>query len=124
MQHERYKIVPAEKQKNVAIGGGQSSCEAAYLMVLQGKHPIIVEYANDLITAQATCLAKTSFLRDALSYHQVPVYLNSSLRRSGTAMQRSGAMTAACGCTFLFAPHLNHSGAKKELGLDYRDKMG
>lgn len=75
-------------------------------MVLQGKHPIIVEYANDLVTTQTTCLAKTSFLRDALSYRQVPVYLNSSLRRSGTAMQRSGAMTAACGCPYFLSSAL------------------
>ena len=66
--------------KVLFIGGGQSSCEAAYDMLLNfGKHPIIVEYANDLIAAQATCLANTSFLRDALEFHQVPVYLNSTV---------------------------------------------
>ncbi len=61
--------------KVLFIGGGQSSCEAAYDLILQGKHPIIVEYAPDLIAAQATCLANTSFLRDAMEYHKVPVYL-------------------------------------------------
>ena len=35
--------------KIVFFGGGQSACEAAYELVLQGKHPIIVEFANDLI---------------------------------------------------------------------------
>ena len=34
-----------------------------------------MEYANDLVVAQATCLANTSFLRDAMEYHKVPVYL-------------------------------------------------
>ena len=65
--------------KVLFIGGGQSSCEAAYDLVLQGKHPIIVEYANDLVAAQATCLANTSFLRDAMEYHKVPTYLESTV---------------------------------------------
>ena len=65
--------------KVLFIGGGQSSCEAAYDLILQGKHPIIVEYACDLIAAQATCLANTSFLRDAMEYHKVPVYLESTV---------------------------------------------
>ena len=65
--------------KVLFIGGGQSSCEAAYDLVLQGKHPIIVEYANDLVAAQATCLANTSYLRDAMEYHKVPTYLESTV---------------------------------------------
>ena len=66
--------------KVLFIGGGQSSCEAAYDMLLNfGKHPIIVEYADDLVAAQATCLANTSFLRDAMEYHKVPVYLHSTV---------------------------------------------
>ena len=65
--------------KVLFFGGGQSSCEAAYDLILQGKHPIIVEYANDLVAAQATCLANTSFLRDAMEYHKVPTYLESTV---------------------------------------------
>ena len=65
--------------KVLFFGGGQSSCEAAYDLILQGKHPIIVEYAGDLVAAQATCLANTSFLRDAMEYHKVPVYLHSTV---------------------------------------------
>ena len=65
--------------KVLFFGGGQSSCEAAYDLILQGKHPIIVEYAPDLVAAQATCLANTSFLRDAMEYHKVPVYLESTI---------------------------------------------
>ena len=69
-----------EGDKILFLGGGQSSCEAAYDLVLNfGKHPIIVEYGDDLVAAQATCLANTSFLRDAMEYHKVPVYLNSTL---------------------------------------------
>ena len=66
--------------KVLFIGGGQSSCEVAYDMLLNyGKHPIIVEYAGDLVAAQATCLANTSYLRDAMEYHKVPVYLHSTV---------------------------------------------
>ena len=66
--------------KVLFIGGGQSSCEAAYDLLLNyGKHPIIVEFAGDLVAAQATCLANTSFLRDAMEYHKVPVYLHSTV---------------------------------------------
>ena len=67
----------------VFLGGGQSSCEAAYDLVLAGKHPVIVEYGNDLVAAQATCLANTSFLRDAMEYHKVPVYLHSTITEIG-----------------------------------------
>ena len=72
-----------EGDKIVFLGGGQSSCEAAYDLVLAGKHPIIVEYGNDLVAAQATCLANTSFLRDAMEYHKVPVYLHSTITEIG-----------------------------------------
>lgn len=81
---EQYQV----GDKVLFIGGGQSSCEAAYDLILQGKHPIIVEYANDLIAAQATCLANTSYLRDAMDYHKVPVYLESTV----TAI-RDGSVT-------------------------------
>ena len=69
--------------KVLFFGGGQSSCESAYDLILAGKHPIIVEYANDLVAAQATCLANTSFLRDAMEYYKVPVYLNSTITKIG-----------------------------------------
>ena len=69
--------------KVLFFGGGQSSCESAYDLILTGKHPIIVEYANDLVAAQATCLANTSFLRDAMEYYKVPVYLNSTITKIG-----------------------------------------
>ena len=72
-----------EGDKIVFLGGGQSSCEAAYDLVLAGKHPVIVEYGNDLVAAQATCLANTSFLRDAMDYHKVPVYLHSTITEIG-----------------------------------------
>ena len=63
----------------VFLGGGHSACEAAYELVLQGKHPVIVEYADDLITAPGTCLANSSFLREMLAFKKVPVYLESTI---------------------------------------------
>ena len=69
--------------KVMFFGGGQSSCEAAYEMILQGKHPMIVEYASDLVPAQNVCLANASFLRDMLAYKNVPVYLNSTITEIG-----------------------------------------
>ena len=66
--------------KVMFFGGGQSACEAAYEMVLQGKHPMIVEFARDLVPAQNVCLSNASFLRDAMEYHKVPVYLEHTIR--------------------------------------------
>ena len=78
------KIADKKLKKVVFLGGGQSSCEAAYDMVRNfGKEPIIVEYGNDLVAAQATCLANTSFLRDAMAYHKVPTYLHSTITEIG-----------------------------------------
>ncbi len=79
------RVADDEKIKKIVFfGGGQSSCESAYDMLLNfGKEPIIVEYANDLVAAQATCLANTSFLRDAMEYHKVPTYLNSTITNIG-----------------------------------------
>jgi 2-enoate reductase len=65
------------------FGGGQSSCEAAYELVLQGKHPMIVELADDLIVTPGTCLANSSFLRDMLKFKQVPVYLEHTITEIG-----------------------------------------
>ena len=65
--------------KVLFFGGGQSACEAAYEMIKQGKHPIIVEFAKDLVPAQNVCLSNASFLRDAMEYHKVPVYLEHTI---------------------------------------------
>ena len=39
-----------EYKKIVFLGGGLSSCEAAYDAVLAGKKPVVVEFQDDLIT--------------------------------------------------------------------------
>ena len=69
--------------KIVFLGGGLSSCEAAYDRVLDGKHPVVVEFMDDLITAPGTCLANSSFLREALPFKKVPVHLRSSITEIG-----------------------------------------
>ncbi len=66
--------------KVLFFGGGQSACEAAYEMIKQGKHPMIVEFAKDLVPAQNVCLSNASFLRDAMEFYKVPVYLEHTIR--------------------------------------------
>ena len=62
------------------IGGGLTGCEIAYNLALEGKKPFIVEMLNDLITGSGVCAANSQLLRDELAYHEVPVYLESSLK--------------------------------------------
>ena len=65
--------------KVVIFGGGQSGCEAALELVYQGKHPTVVEYAVDLIATPMVPLPNASFLREALVFHGVPIYLESTI---------------------------------------------
>ena len=60
----------------VIIGGGLTGCEIAYDLHRKGKHPVIVEMLDDLISVQNLCLANSSFLRDYFKANNVPVYLN------------------------------------------------
>ena len=69
--------------KVVIFGGGQSGCEAALELVLQGKHPTIVEYAVDLVAAANVPLPNASYLREALVFHKVPIYLESTITKIG-----------------------------------------
>ena len=63
----------------VIIGGGLTGCEIAYELLLQGKHPTIVEMKNDLIAVKGVCLANSSFLRDMFNWKDIPVFLNSQV---------------------------------------------
>ena len=87
--------------KVMFFGGGQSACEAAYEMILQGKHPMIVEYARDLVPAQNVCLANASFLRDMMEYKNVPVYLESTITEIGDGYvivrHKDGSRVRRCG---------------------------
>ena len=64
----------------VIIGGGLTGCEIAYELYLQGKHPVIVEMQEDLITTKGICLANTSFLRDFFEANKVPVHLETGVK--------------------------------------------
>ena len=120
--------------KVLFFGGGQSSCEAAYDLILEGKHPIIVEYANDLVAAQATCLANTSFLRDAMEYHNVPVYLESTITRIGpkscTVKRKDGSTVEVeydnivNGIGFVPAPVGGKNASKKVMGKETIFRVG
>jgi len=66
-------------EKVVIIGGGLTGCEIAYELYLQGKHPVIVEMQDDLITTKGVCLANTSYLRDFFEANQVSVHLETKL---------------------------------------------
>lgn len=63
----------------VFLGGGASACEAAYALVLQGKHPVIVESSSALMSQHQVSFSSSSFLRDYLKYANVPVYLCSRI---------------------------------------------
>ena len=65
--------------KVVIFGGGQSGCEAALELVRSGKHPTVVEYAVDLIATPMVPLPNASYLREALVFHKVPIYLESTI---------------------------------------------
>ena len=66
-------------ERVAVIGGGLTGCEIAYDLCLQGKHPVIVEMQDDLITTPGICLANTSYLRDYFKTNNVPVYLESGV---------------------------------------------
>ena len=67
-------------QTVAVIGGGLTGSEIAYELALQGKNPVIVEMKNDLIAQKGVCLANSSYLREWFALHEVPVYLETTLR--------------------------------------------
>lgn len=69
--------------KVCVIGGGLTGCEIAYNLVLEGKHPFIVEMLDDLIRMKGVSAANSTCLRDLLRFHKVPVYLESSVKAIG-----------------------------------------
>lgn len=69
--------------KVAIIGGGLTGCEIAYDLCLKGKKPLVVEMANDVITAPGICMANSQMLRDLLRYYKVDVYLESTVKEIG-----------------------------------------
>ena len=64
----------------VIIGGGLTGCEIAYELALRGKHPAVVEMTPYLVGAKGICMANSSMLRELLRFHQVPAYLNATVK--------------------------------------------
>ena len=67
-------------RKVAVIGGGLTGSEIAYELALQGKNPVIVEMKDDLISQKGVCLANSSYLREWFELHEVPVYLETTLK--------------------------------------------
>ena len=67
-------------QKVAVIGGGLTGSEIAYELALQGKEVAIVEMKDDLISQKGVCLANSSYLREWFALHEVPVYLETTLK--------------------------------------------
>ena len=65
----------------VIVGGSLTGCEIAYKLFNEGKKPVIIEMKNDLIAVRGVCLANSSYLRDFFKLNNVPVYLNSSVKK-------------------------------------------
>ncbi len=81
----------AEVGETVAvIGGGLTGSEIAYELALQGKKPIIVEMKDDLVSQKGVCLANSSYLREWFALHEIPVYLETTLKEV-----RDGAIVCA-----------------------------
>ena len=62
------------------IGGGLTGCEIAYELALLGKKPLIIEMKDDLVSQKGVCLANSSYLREWFALHEVPVYLETTLK--------------------------------------------
>lgn len=66
--------------KVAVVGGGLTGSEIAYELALQGKQPVIIEMKDDLISQKGVCLANSSYLREWFALHNVPVYLETTLK--------------------------------------------
>ena len=62
------------------VGGGLTGCEIAYELALLGKKPLIVEMKDDLVSQKGVCLANSSYLREWFALHEVPVWLETTLK--------------------------------------------
>ena len=82
------------------IGGGLTGSEIAYELALLGKHPIIVEMKDDLMSQTGVCLANSSYLREWFALHKTPVYLETTLKevRDGeiVCQTKTGEITIPC----------------------------
>ncbi|MBP5222555.1 MAG: FAD-dependent oxidoreductase, partial [Lachnospiraceae bacterium] len=86
--------------KIAVIGGGLTGCEIAYELALQGKHPMIIEMKDDLVSQKGVCLANSSYLREWFALNQTPVYLETTVKEvhdgSVICTTKDGEITIEC----------------------------
>lgn len=88
-------------EKVAVIGGGLTGSEIAYELALQGKKPFIVEMKKDLVAQKGVCLANSSYLREYFAYHNIPVYLETSLlevKDKGVVLKRKDGKVVEVTC--------------------------
>ena len=92
------------------IGGGLTGSEIAYDLALQGKEVAIVEMKDDLVSQKGVCLANSSYLREWFALHQVPVYLETTLKevRDGSILcaGKDGTIEIPCDSVICSAGYL------------------
>ena len=68
-------------EKIAIIGGGLTGVEIAYDAVLKGKKPVIIEMQDDILNVPNLCASNGNMLREIIRYYQIPVYLNTKVKR-------------------------------------------
>lgn len=88
------------------VGGGETGCEMAYELAMQGKHPFIVEMQDDILKIKGTSMANTSYLRDAFEYYKVPVYTSAkatAFSKEGITFEKDGRSQTIPADTIVFS---------------------
>ena len=97
-------------EKIAVVGGGLTGCEIAYELALQGKDVTIVEMKDDLVSQKGVCLANSSYLREWFALHEVPVYLETTLKevKDGCIIctGKDGEVTIPCDSVICSAGYL------------------
>ena len=105
-----YLIGTPVGQKVAVIGGGLTGSEIAYELALQGKEVTIVEMKDDLVSQKGVCLANSSYLREWFALHEVPVYLETTLKevKDGCIIctGKDGEVTITCDSVICSAGYL------------------
>lgn len=105
-----YLIGTPVGQKVAVIGGGLTGSEIAYELALQGKEVTIVEMKDDLVSQKGVCLANSSYLREWFALHEVPVYLETTLKevKDGCIIctGKDGEVTIPCDSVICSAGYL------------------
>ena len=77
---------------------------------MQGKEVTIVEMKDDLVSQKGVCLANSSYLREWFALHEVPVYLETTLKevKDGCIIctSKDGEVTIPCDSVICSAGYL------------------